>query len=70
MRKLCIVLAVVLGACNSGGDGGHGGGDMPAPDLFVARVQALAAGSADDADPVELDGIAATTPEDTDPLPL
>ena len=78
IHAFCVVLgALALSACGSSGDesGGNtaGAGDPviappPAPDIYVARVGTLVASASDDADPVDVEGIALTLPEDTEPL--
>lgn len=42
----------------------------PAIDAFFAMVLALVANSPDDAEPVNIDSIIVTAPEDTEPQPL
>lgn len=76
---LAIVLAAVgfLSACGGGGGGGGGGvASGPAPgtgcsgDSFFCAVLAVIAISPDDAEPVDITAIAATSPETTEPTAL
>lgn len=84
MKKLSLIaLALLLAACNSNDDAPFPGQD-PAPvtpppvtappvsvvDAFFAQVLALVAGQPDGEEPIDVSAIVATTPEDTEPVPL
>ncbi|MBB3121388.1 hypothetical protein [Pseudoduganella violacea] len=77
MRRLILSAALLLSAC--GGGGGHGGmaapSDPPAPpvvaaDVFLSLVQTRTGASDEESEPVDLDALAATSPEDAEPVPL
>lgn len=80
MRKylLIIGMSAVLAACGGGGDGGGtaanpGGGSSPpmsTVDAFFSRVMALIGSSPENTEPVAVDSVTPTTPEDTEPSPL
>ena len=72
MKKICLLCAVLLAGC--------GGGDsytattlpeVPQPpgveDTFLARVQTMILNTRDDAEPINVDTIVATAPEDQEP---
>ncbi|HEV2610704.1 MAG TPA: hypothetical protein VGU61_10600 [Noviherbaspirillum sp.] len=79
MKKylLIIGMSAVLAACGgSGGDGAvaNPGGSNPPPmstvDAFFTRVMALIGSSSDNTEPVAVDSVSPTTPEDSEPSPL
>lgn len=72
-----LLATVALSACggDSGGGSadGNGGNQASAPgaaDAFFTRVLALIGNSPDNAEPVAVSEIAATTPDDIEPAPL
>lgn len=62
-----LALVGLLAACGGGDDNVA---PVSVPDAFVASVATNAAVAADDTDPVNIDSIAVTLPEDTDPDPV
>ena len=64
--------AVILTACNSGGDGisnlGGGGPPVVANDAFIAKVITVVASAPDNTDPELTDSIVATSPDTTEPV--
>ncbi|MET3131747.1 hypothetical protein AAKU55_002010 [Oxalobacteraceae bacterium GrIS 1.11] len=72
MKKLSLIFLLLLGAC--GGDGGTSGAATPpttpgAPDAFYAAVLAMIDGDGD-SEPAAIDTLAASAPENTEPLVL
>ncbi|MBK4734989.1 hypothetical protein [Noviherbaspirillum pedocola] len=68
-----LLAAAALGGCGGGSDDGSGGSQASNPgasDAFFARVLALISTSADNAEPIAIDDIAVTTPNDIEPAPL
>jgi hypothetical protein len=65
-----IAAAALLAACGGGGGGGDDTPPAPAADSFVERVVGLTQSLADDSDPIDIDAIVLTLPEDTDPAPV
>ena len=69
--------ALVLAACGGGGgDGGNSStpptGSTPTPtvtDAFIAFVQARLVAANDTDEPVPIDSVVATSPEDNEPVP-
>ncbi|UTY59631.1 hypothetical protein [Massilia sp. erpn] len=80
MRRLILSAALLLSACGGGGNGGYGDVASPpdplapppatAADVFLSAVQAKAGMSSEESEPTELDTLAATMPEDSEPAPL
>lgn len=80
MKKLYVIGAMALTALLAGCGGGsssHGddnGGTTPPPvvllDAFFVAVSNVIVTSSDDKDGVAIDAIMATSPEDTEPVPL
>lgn len=73
MKKLTLIAALLLAGC--GGGDSHApapGPTPPAPtlDAFFAAVSAVVASASDQAEPVSIDTLAATAPEDSDPSSL
>jgi hypothetical protein len=72
MKKLCLMAVLLLAGCGNGDDS-NPFPPTPAPepttDAFYAAVLALVASSPDDAEPGSIDNVAATAPEDSEPLP-
>ncbi|MBJ7313531.1 hypothetical protein ACFOLJ_14995 [Rugamonas sp. CCM 8940] len=84
MKKISLIpamaMAVALSAC--GGSGGGGQTGMPPPatdpatpglpvlDAFFAAVQALIGDSSDSAEPVAVDSVTVTMPENGEPTTL
>jgi hypothetical protein len=69
-----LALALLLSAC--GGSGGSGGGATPPvvvpppvtmADAFYSSVLSLIGASPEDKEPVAIDGVALTAPENTEP---
>jgi len=78
MKRLCVVLAALLGACG-GAPQDDAAGPPAAPaaaasDAFVARTRALAASASDDGEPINVDAAAAPNhteaPDNTEALAL
>ena len=74
---LALAVATALGACGGAGDGQTGmtttDPTIPSPpvlDAFFAAVQALVGDGSDSAEPVAVDSLAVTMPEDGEPRPL
>ena len=76
MKKLTLIAALLLAGCGSGG-----GGDTtmppaeptpPAPtiDAFFAAVSGAVSAAPDEAEAANVDALAATVPEDSDPSSL
>lgn len=69
-----LLLTLALGACggSDNSDNGNGGqsANAGASDAFFQRVLALIGTSSDTAEPVPIDGIAATAPEGIEPAAL
>jgi hypothetical protein len=79
MKKYLLIagMSVVLAACGgSDGDSASanpGGGNSPpmsTVDAFFSRVMALIGSSPDNTEPVAVDSVTPTTPEDSEPSPL
>ncbi len=80
MKKLyacgTLALASLLAGCGGGGSshGGDNGGTTPPPvvllDAFYVAVSNVIVTTSDDKDGVAIDAIMATSPEDTEPVPL
>jgi hypothetical protein len=86
MKKLsALCLALLLTACSDGGTGGDAPfvpGPNPPPtsptptpppsamDAFFTRVLAIIGVATDDADPIAVEDIVLTAPEDTEPVPV
>lgn len=80
MKKLyacgALALASLLAGCGGGGSshGGDNGGTTPPPvvllDAFYVAVSNVIVTTSDDKDGVAIDAIMATSPEDTEPVPL
>ena len=80
MKKLyacgALALASLLAGCGGGGSshGGDNGGTTPPPvvllDAFYVAVSNVILTTSDDKDGVAIDAIMATSPEDTEPVPL
>jgi hypothetical protein len=69
-----VLLAItVLGGCGGGSDDGNGGNQASTPgasDAFFTKVLALISSSPDNTEPVAIDDIAVTTPNDIEPASL
>jgi len=82
MKKLhalgALALTALLAGCGGGGsaNGGNGGngGTTPPPvamlDAFYVAVANVIVATSDDKEGVAIDAIMATSPEDTEPVPL
>ena len=80
MKKLhacgALALTALLAGCGGGGSshGGDNGGVNPPPvvllDAFYVAVSNVIVSTSDDKDGVAIDAIMATSPEDTEPVPL
>ena len=82
MKKLHVISALALTAllagCGGGGtdsgSGGDNGGTTPPPvamlDAFYVAVANVIVATSDDKEGVAIDAIMATSPEDTEPVPL
>jgi|GEM_PF-4938889 len=75
-RTPLLMLLLLLSAC--GGGGGDGGGMAPPPppgpvgsgDAFTDQVAESAAHSSEDGEPIDIDTLALTQPEDAEPTTL
>ena len=75
---VALAVAAALGACGGGAGDAQTGmattdATIPSPpllDAFVTAVQALVGDSSDTAEPVAVDSVAVTMPEDGEPRPL
>jgi hypothetical protein len=75
-----VALAALLPAChNNDHDDNHGGGTPPvadnpnppvATDAFITYVSQQVATLSDTGEPLSTDGVSATAPETTEPLPI
>jgi hypothetical protein len=71
-----LALTLLLAGCGSGGGGGDSGSvtTPPAPppvtmlDAFYSAVLAITATSPEDKEPAEIDSVAVTAPDNTDPV--
>ncbi|MYN06542.1 hypothetical protein [Pseudoduganella aquatica] len=71
-----LALTLLLAGCGSGGGGDSGSVTTPPPapppvamlDAFYSAVLAIIATSPEDKEPVEIDSVAVTTPDNTDPV--
>ncbi|PHV33221.1 hypothetical protein CSQ94_13190 [Janthinobacterium sp. BJB312] len=81
MKKLyacgALALTALLAGCGGGGSSSHGGdsgGINPPPvvllDAFYVAVSNVILTTSDDKDGVGIDAIMATSPENTEPVPL
>lgn len=82
MKKLqaigALALTTLLAGCGGGGsshagDNGNGGTTPPPvvmPDAFYAAVSDVITSTGDDKDGIGIDAIVATSPDDTEPVPL
>lgn len=80
MKKLYVIgamaLTALLAGCGGGSSshGGDNGGTTPPPvvllDAFYVAVSNVILTTSDDKDGVGIDAIMATSPEDTEPVPL
>ncbi|MGK5055710.1 hypothetical protein KIV45_17780 [Janthinobacterium lividum] len=79
MKKLyvygALALTALLAGCGGGGShGGDNGGSTPPPvvllDAFYVAVNNVIMTTSDDKDGVAIDAIVATSPENTEPVPL
>ena len=76
MKKLCLLCAVLLSGCGGGsGDGAYGsdhggGGSGVKADAFFAQVDKLVASAPEDTEPVAVDAVALTSPDDTEAATL
>jgi len=73
-RLAALVLAAALAACHQHDDGTSAAPsqspDPAAADAFTSYVIQLVAAQSDTAEPGSADAVAATAPDDTEPLPL
>jgi nitrous oxide reductase accessory protein NosL len=73
-RLAALVLAAALAACHQHDDGTvaapSASPDPVATDAFISYVSQVVAAQSDTAEPGSTDGVAVTTPDDTEPLPL
>lgn len=74
MKRLCIVLASLLGACG-GASQDEAATPSAAPpaaasDAFVARARTLASHANDDGEPLSVDAAAVSAPDNTEALAL
>ena len=70
-----LALTTLLAGCGGGGSGSGGnGGTTPPPvamlDAFYVAVANVIVATSDDKEGVAIDAIMATSPEDTEPVPL
>jgi hypothetical protein len=70
-----VALAALLGACHHNDDDKPPVAETPAPppvatDAFITYVSQQVATQSDSAEPLSTDGVGATAPEDTEPLPV
>ena len=80
MKKLHVIgtlaLTALLAGCGGGGtdSGGDNGGTTPPPvamlDAFFVAVSNVILTTSDDKEGVSIDAIVATSPENTEPVPL
>lgn len=78
MKKLALIaMTLLLSACGSGGGSSDGGGTTTPPvvtppvvllDSFYSAVLALIGSSPEDKEPAAIDSIAATAPDNTEPV--
>jgi hypothetical protein len=70
-----VALAALLGACHHNDDDNPPVAQTPttppvATDAFITYVSQQVATQSDSAEPLSTDGVGATAPEDTEPLPV
>ncbi|PHV39049.1 hypothetical protein [Janthinobacterium sp. BJB304] len=77
MKKLhalsALALTALLAGCGGGGDNGSGGTTPPPVtmlDAFYTAVSNVIANTGDDKEDIAIDAIMATSPEDTEAVPL
>jgi len=73
-RLAALVLAAALAACHQHDDATSAApSESPGPaatDTFISYVSQQVAAQSDTAEPVPIDAVAVTTPDDTEPQPL
>ncbi len=79
MKKLLLLIPILaaLAACGDSGNGDDGaaGGTMPAAaapasDAFIDKVSSTIGTTSDSAEPVAIDSVSASSPEDSEPSPV
>jgi hypothetical protein len=71
-RVLCgtLVGLLLLGVAGCGSNNNDSAAAGPTPDAFVGAAVQIAATSPEDTEPVSIDALVATAPEDTEPVNL
>lgn len=65
---LAVFVAVLLSACSRGGSDNNGAN--PVADTFTTQVSGEAAAAKDAAEPLDINGLVVTQPDNTEPVPL
>ncbi len=69
MKKLTILFAILLSACG-GNDSNGGPAPAPAADAFVSDMEKQPASTSEETEPISIDTVVATAPENTEPVAL
>jgi uncharacterized lipoprotein YmbA len=75
MKRLSLIAAMLLAGCGSGGGDTHipvpePGPTTPTIDAFFAQVKTVVAALPDESEAASIDALAATAPEDSEPISL
>ena len=65
---LAVLVTVLLSACSRGGSDNNG--TNPVADSFTSQVSGEAAAAKDASEPLDINGLVATQPDNTEPVPL
>ncbi|MFT5645329.1 MAG: hypothetical protein ACI83P_002899 [Janthinobacterium sp.] len=68
MKKLCMIMATAAALSACGGGSGFIG--QAGPDAFVAEVLKVIGTTSETGEPIAIEALVATTPEDTEPVSL
>jgi hypothetical protein len=70
MKKLSVLLTILLSACGGDDASVGAGAPVPAVDAFVSKMEKEPASASEDTEPISVDAVVATAPENTEPVAL